>query len=63
MRAASGLALVFALALALAAPAAAQPVNDLQREDGLVQSIGWRLSHANARFLPPRRAGHRPAAG
>ena len=40
------------LALAFAGPAAAQPVDDLQREDALVQSIGWRLSHANARFCP-----------
>ncbi len=31
-------------------PAAAQPVDDLQRDDAFVQTIGWRLSHANARF-------------
>ena len=40
------------LALAFAAPVSAQPVDDLQREDARVQSIGWRLSHANARFCP-----------
>jgi len=41
-----------ALALLLAVPVLAQPVDDLQREDALVQTIGWRLSHANARFCP-----------
>lgn len=39
-----------ATALALAAPSAAQPVDDLQQDDAQVQTIGWRLSHANARF-------------
>lgn len=41
-----------ALALALAPPVSAQPVDDLQAADALVQTIGWRLSHANARFCP-----------
>lgn len=41
-----------AVALAGAAPVAAQPVDDLQRADALVQTIGWRLSHANARYCP-----------
>lgn len=40
------------LALIIAAPAAAQPVDELQQDDALVQTIGWRLSHANARFCP-----------
>lgn len=40
----------FLMAMALAAPAAGQPIDDLQRADALVQSIGWRLSHANSRF-------------
>ena len=48
MRAASA-AWVLALALTLVTPAAAQPVDDLQAADALVQTIGWRLSHANAR--------------
>jgi len=34
------------LALVFAVPAIAQPADNLQREDALVQSIGWRLSHA-----------------
>lgn len=38
-----------AVALAFAAPSAAQPVDDLQAADERVQTIGWRLSHANAR--------------
>lgn len=37
-------------ALALGAPAAAQPVDDLQQDDAQVQTIGWRLSHANAGY-------------
>lgn len=41
-----------ALVLICAAPTTAQPIDDLQREDALVQSIGWRLSHTNARFCP-----------
>lgn len=40
------------LLLICAAPTTAQPIDDLQRADALVQSIGWRLSHANARFCP-----------
>jgi hypothetical protein len=40
------------LALVLAAPVSAQPVDDLQAADALVQTIGWRLSHANARLCP-----------
>lgn len=39
-----------AAALALGAPSAAQPVDDLQHDDAQVQTIGWRLSHANAGF-------------
>lgn len=39
-----------ATALALGALASAQPVDDLQQDDAQVQTIGWRLSHANARF-------------
>lgn len=39
-----------AAALALVAPSAAQPVDDLQQDDAQVQTIGWRLSHANAGF-------------
>lgn len=45
----TGAAAGLALALALASPSAAQPVDDLQAADARVQSIGWRLSHANAR--------------
>lgn len=41
--------MVVAGAFACAVSAAAQPVDDLQREDAFVQAIGWRLSHANAR--------------
>lgn len=44
-----GLAAFLALA-SLAGPAAAQPVDELQRDDALVQSLGWQLSHANAGF-------------
>jgi len=47
-RGAAGLA----LALMIAAPVSAQPVDDLQAADALVQTIGWRLSQANARFCP-----------
>ena len=43
------LALAQVLALVLATPSAAQPIDDLQAADALVQTIGWRLSHANAR--------------
>lgn len=39
-----------AAALALGAPSAAQPIDDLQQDDAQVQTIGWRLSHANAGF-------------
>lgn len=49
MRALMRAALALLMA-ALAAPAAAQPVDELQQDDALVQTIGWRLSHANARF-------------
>lgn len=52
MRRLVGLGLALALAAMAAASASAQPVDDLQRADALVQSIGWRLSHANARFCP-----------
>lgn len=45
------------LTLVLAVPAAAQPVDNLQRGDALVQAIGWRLSHANSRFCPRAAAG------
>lgn len=38
------------LTMALAAPAAAQPVDDLQAVDAMVQTIGWRLARANAPF-------------
>jgi hypothetical protein len=41
---------VLAAALAFAVPAAAQPVDDLQQDDAQVQTIGWRLSHANASY-------------
>ncbi len=44
-----GLAAVLAL-FCLAGPVTAQPVDQLQRDDALVQSLGWRLSHANAPF-------------
>lgn len=43
---------LLAASLAFAAPCAAQPVDDLQQADALVQTIGWKLSHANARFCP-----------
>ncbi|WP_298190950.1 M48 family metalloprotease [Novosphingobium sp.] len=42
--------LALELALAVSVPAQAQPADDLQRDDALVQTIGWRLSHANAAF-------------
>lgn len=42
--------LAVALALAASVPAQAQPADDLQQDDALVQTIGWRLSHANAAF-------------
>lgn len=38
------------LCAALALPAAAQPVDELQAGDALVQTIGWRLARANAAF-------------
>ncbi len=41
-----------AVLLAAAIPARAQPVDELQQADALVQTIGWRLSHANAGFCP-----------
>ncbi|KUR72156.1 hypothetical protein AQZ52_02350 [Novosphingobium fuchskuhlense] len=41
-----------AAALACAPPSAAQPVDELQQADALVQTIGWRLSHANAAYCP-----------
>lgn len=41
---------ILAAALAFASPSAAQPVDDLQLDDAQVQTIGWRLSHANAAF-------------
>lgn len=43
---------ILATVLALASPCAAQPVDALQQDDALVQTIGWRLSHANARYCP-----------
>jgi hypothetical protein len=46
MRAAAA---ALAFGLVVAAPAATQPRDDLQVADALVQTIGWRLSHANAR--------------
>ncbi len=47
----AGLALLMAaLAVAMAQPATAQPVDDLQRDDARVQTIGWRLSSANAPY-------------
>jgi hypothetical protein len=45
-------AALFALALLAAVPARAQPVDELQQADALVQTIGWRLSHANAAYCP-----------
>jgi hypothetical protein len=45
-------AALLALALAAASPGRAQPVDELQRADALVQTIGWKLSQANARFCP-----------
>ncbi len=40
-----------ALALSVtAAPAHARPLDDLQQADAEVQSVGWKLAHANARF-------------
>lgn len=47
-----GPALALALTLSAALPAWAQPVDDLQQDDALVQTIGWRLSHANAAYCP-----------
>lgn len=41
-----------ALALSVAVPAAAQPADDLQAADERVQTIGWRLSQANAQQCP-----------
>jgi len=35
-------------AFAFAVPSGAQPVDALQQDDALIQTIGWRLSHANA---------------
>ena len=52
LRACAALALALASAGPVSAPVSAQPVDDLQQGDALVQSIGWRLSHANARFCP-----------
>ncbi len=52
MRRLAGLALALALTAPIATLAWGQPVDDLQREDALIQTIGWRLSHANARFCP-----------
>jgi hypothetical protein len=43
-------AALIALALLAAVPARSQPVDDLQQADALVQTIGWRLSHANAAY-------------
>jgi hypothetical protein len=37
-------------AMAGAIPAGAAPVDDLQQGDALVQTIGWKLARANARF-------------
>lgn len=45
-------AALLALALVAAVPARAQPVDELQQADALVQTIGWRLSHANAAYCP-----------
>ena len=42
--------LVAALVLILPVPASAQPVDDLQAADAVVQSVGWRLASANARY-------------
>lgn len=39
-----------AAALACNASAAAQPADELQQDDAQVQTIGWRLSHANAAY-------------
>ncbi len=51
MRVAGGpLALLLAALSATGLPVQAQPVDDLQRADAQVQTIGWRLSRANARF-------------
>lgn len=44
------LALALALGLAVAPAASARPIDDLQQGDARVQTIGWRLSSANARF-------------
>lgn len=49
MRLSGGL---LALCLAAALPAQAQPADDLQQDDALVQTIGWRLSRANAALCP-----------
>ncbi|WP_225207476.1 PDZ domain-containing protein [Novosphingobium huizhouense] len=46
---ARGGALVAGVLLA-AAPACARPLDDLQQADAVVQTVGWRLSHANARY-------------
>lgn len=42
-------ALATVLAL-VAAPGFARPLDDLQQADAEVQSVGWKLAHANARF-------------
>lgn len=44
-----GLAVLLA-AFGLAITASAQPIDRLQQDDALVQSLGWRLSRANAQF-------------
>ncbi|WP_421850945.1 M48 family metalloprotease [Novosphingobium sp.] len=51
-RGAAPAAFGLALALITAAPARAQPVDELQQADALIQTIGWKLSHANAAYCP-----------
>jgi hypothetical protein len=62
MRKLASLCSAVSLMLALAAPvlvatAQSQPADDLQRDDALVQTIGWRLSHANAPYCQRAAAG------
>lgn len=50
IRAAAPALLVLASPIASARTAPLQPADEIQKDDQLVQSIGWRLARANARF-------------
>lgn len=43
--------------LVAGAPATAQPVDALQQADAAVQTVGWKLAHANARFCTASKPG------